>query len=114
MKAKGVVHIIINGKQMDTARFLYSLESDEKQDIYNSLEETLDRFLNWLADFNNQAPIKYVQFCSTDFACDNDCKTSMAEKFSVLGVLLEKKKIEQIMSKLGDRHMTRIEFEKNA
>jgi len=97
----GIVQILINDKPKDNARVLFNVKKLDQFEV--DLETRLVDFLKWLSEFKNLDPEKSVQLVSGDFACSEGCKIGMNIKFSVVGILITKSKLETIFKRLGEK-----------
>ena len=110
LSKNGVVHIIINGKKMDTGRFLYSLERGREEALYKDLRLKVGEFFEWYSNFQNREPIKKVELVSYDMNCENGCRFNPGQNFSIIDVLIPKAKIATILKELGKKYALEIEF----
>lgn len=109
----GVVNVVINGKQMDAGRFLYNLNSHRKERITKDLEQKLEEFFEWYSGFQNREPITNISLSSGDFVCEQGCRLGLNLKFSVIDILIPKKKLQEKLNHLGEKYKMQIEIEDN-
>jgi len=95
----GIVQILINDRPKDNARVLFN--TNKMDQFAEDLEKRLDDFLKWLSEFKNLEAQKRVQVLTNDFKCSNDCRIPMNVKFSIVGVLITKTKLDAMLGKLG-------------
>ncbi|HLE10005.1 MAG: hypothetical protein A2504_00855 [Bdellovibrionales bacterium RIFOXYD12_FULL_39_22] len=111
LASHGIVNITINGKQMDTGRFLYNADKESKQEIIDNLTDKLIDFFKWYSTFKNQDPIKFVQISSSDFVCEDKCAIDLRTKFSVIDILIPKSTVNKILHDLGQQYNMKIELQ---
>ena len=110
LKSRGVINIIVNGKQMDSGRFLYNFEK-EKSVFLADLKEKLEEFFKWYSNFTNTDPITRIEINTLDAACDNGCRTAPGIRYSVFeSNLLSLNEIRPILDELGKKHGLEIEI----
>lgn len=107
----GVVHLIINGKQMDAGRFLFNTESSRPEEIKKDFYKKLEEFFKWYGSFSNKGPIINVFICSSDFRCDHGCKVPLQNKFSVVDQLLERKDVMDKLNEMAEKYNLKIELQ---
>ncbi|EQC48736.1 hypothetical protein [Bacteriovorax sp. DB6_IX] len=109
VNSRGVMHIIVNGKQMDAGRFLYHLDDSEVQ-FYNDLSAKLEEFFKWYSGFQNVESITKVEIATSDVSCDNKCRLPLNNKFSVVDNVIPVKKLKEILENLGTKYKLSIEI----
>lgn len=110
LKPRGVMNIIVNGKQMDSGRFLYNFEK-EKSVFINDLKDKLEEFFKWYSNFTNTDPITRVEINTLDAACDNGCRHTPGLRFSIFDSnLLSLAEVKPILDDLGKKHNLEIEI----
>ncbi len=108
--SRGVVHLIVNGKQMDAGRFLFNLSKEDAQDIQKAFKLKLEEFFIWYSNFKNKDPITRIEVCSGDFRCESGCRIDVNSRFSVINVLIPKKVVVQYLDELGQKYSLRVEL----
>lgn len=106
----GVVHIIINGKQMDTGRFLFNLDN-RPEDMKRDFNAKLEEFFKWYGGFENKEPITNVFICSSDFRCDAGCKIPLSNKFSVVDQILNREEVMKKLNEMAEKYNLKIELQ---
>lgn len=102
LKDKGVVDLMINGKQMDAGRFLFNEEKSSRAEIYRELRKKMDEFFCWYTEFKNKVPIETVELCSADFKCEScGFGPTIKQRQSIIDVLVPKKIVEDYMKELS-------------
>lgn len=96
INSRGVMHIIINGKQMDAGRFLFNFEKD-KSTFVSDLETKLDEFFKWYSNFQNIDSITKIEICTSDVSCENKCSIPINNRFSVIDIAISSKKLKEIL-----------------
>ena len=110
INSRGVMHIVINGKQMDAGRFLYNIE--DRDQFFRDLEAKLEEFFKWYASFQNRDPISKVEICTSDVSCDDKCAIPISHKSSIVGSdIIPKAKVKAMLDNLGKKYNMTIELE---
>lgn len=114
LNANGVVHLLVNGKQMDAGRFLYRLKSERGlREFRRELKIKIEEFFKWYNEFTNKDPITYVELLTNDVTCDNGCHIPLAKKFSVIDVAISTAELNQILKDIGTEYGMSIELKEN-
>lgn len=106
-----VVHVIINGKQMDSGRILYNPNKDIdifKEELVNKIRE----FFNWYQSLQNKTPIQNIQIFSSDYKCNNQCSLQ-GVKISVINDLVSPAELMSIVKTNAKNHDVTIEINAN-
>ena len=113
INSRGVMHIVINGKQMDAGRFLY--DTKDKNQFYQDLSNKFEEFFKWYANFQNVEPISKVQICTSDVSCDSKCRIPISHKANVIldSDIIPKTVMKKILDELGHKYNMTIELESN-
>ena len=111
ISSRGVVHLRINGKQMDTGRFLYNIDRESKEVLLQNFRDKIEEFFRWYSSFQNIKPIQTIDICSSDYICENGCIIPVNKKCSVIDVLLSKKIVKEIFEEFGEKYRIEIELE---
>ena len=111
LKPRGVIITVINGKHMDTGRFLFNELKDTPEDRLNELENKIDEFLKWYSSFQNKDPIKSLGLYSSDFVCKNSCKIPINTRISIVDIIFEQKDVQKILEKLAEKYGFEIDLE---
>jgi hypothetical protein len=112
LSQSGVVHLIINGKQMDAGRFLFNLDN-RPEDMKRDFNAKLEEFFKWYGGFENKEPITNVFICSSDFRCDSGCKISLSNKFSVVDQLLKREEVMKKLNEMAEKYNLEIELQES-
>lgn len=107
---KGVITLILNGKQMNNGRFLYNIERDDFSEFNRALREKIDEFFKWYENFQNRDPIHTVEVCSSDFVCSNGCAIGVHETFSVVDLLISYKDLVKMIKEEADKFGVGVEL----
>lgn len=107
---RGIIHVIINGKQMDSGRFLYNLDHLDDPQFLSDLKDKIEEFFKWYSHFQNQEVITSVELCTSDVICDNKCTISIDQKFSILDIMIRKSTLLKILDDLSRKHRLKIEL----
>jgi hypothetical protein len=110
LKKSGVVHLIINGKQMDAGRFLFNLEQERPDIILKDFGSKIEDFFKWYSSFQNQLPITEVFISSSDYCCHKGCKIPMSNKFSIVDTLLTREDINVVLDRMAQKYELTIEL----
>ncbi len=108
--SRGVVHLIVNGKQMDAGRFLFNMSKEDKEDIQKAFRIKLEEFFVWYSTFKNKDPITRIEVCSGDFKCESGCRVDINSRFSVIDILISKKVVVKFLDDLGKQYNLRVEL----
>ncbi|EPZ51685.1 hypothetical protein M902_2242 [Bacteriovorax sp. BAL6_X] len=95
LKEKGVIHILVNGRQKDTGRFLFSLES--RPEITQNISNKILEHFKWIASFQNTKPVENVNIITSDAKCDNGCALPLAQKFSLLDYIVSTREVKSMV-----------------
>lgn len=109
INSRGVMHIIINGKQMDAGRFLFNFEKD-KSTFIKDLKVKLEEFFKWYSGFQNIEAITKMEICTNDVSCDSKCSISLNNKFSVVNEAISQKELNIILAKYSEIYGLEIEL----
>ena len=107
---RGLIHVIINGKQLDTGRFLFNLERHNPEMLYQEFESQCDRFFKWYSSFQNVEPIYYVELLSCDFRCSSGCKIDLKNRFSIINHLIPEEIVLDILERMSSKHNMALEL----
>ena len=55
LNSRGVVKLTINGKQMDTGRFLFNLDTEAMEEIQEKLRDKIEEFFKYRDGDNNRS-----------------------------------------------------------
>ena len=111
LKSKGTVFIKINNHRTTHSHFLYNLAREEEEDIVEHIIEKIDEFLEFYKNFDNKQRISKVEISSTDFSCDKHCKIPVDARFSTVGILIDKKHLINVLTKLTRNHGLALKLE---
>lgn len=105
LKNRGVVELVINGKQMDAGRFLFNKDTSRKEEIYSDFKKKLEEFFAWYSDFKNPEPIQEVELATADFKCEAcGFLPTFKQRFPITDILISKKYITQCLDELGQKY----------
>ena len=104
ISSSGVIHLAINGKRMDTGRFLFNKNKESLENIQEKLLTKIDEFFSWYSDFQNRDPISHLQVYTSDFDCSAGCKIPMTTKIGVTKILFDPSTIEKKIEDLGKKY----------
>ncbi|EQC49864.1 hypothetical protein M899_2602 [Bacteriovorax sp. BSW11_IV] len=107
---RGIIHVIINGKQMDSGRFLYNLDHLDDPQFLNDLKDKVEEFFKWYSQFQNQEVITTVELCTSDVVCENKCAIAIDQKFSILDVMVRKQTLIKILNDLSSKYGVKVEL----
>ncbi|MCK5074326.1 MAG: hypothetical protein KAQ98_12930 [Bacteriovoracaceae bacterium] len=108
---RGVVHISINNKHMQSSQFLFNTVKDDEKVIANNIREKFDEFMNWYSSFQNKDPIKDVQLSSSDFVCENGCKVSISSRYNIINILISQEIVMKILNEVAYSYNIRVEVD---
>lgn len=107
----GVIHIVINNKQMDTGRFLFNLNKDTKAEVSKKLHQKLEEFFKWYCGFQNKEAISRLSIYSSDFVCTQGCNIPINSAISVVGQLFPTREVQKEIENLGQKYGLQIEID---
>lgn len=109
--SKGVINIVINGKQMDAGRILFNLENEEKlRQFKPSLKTKIKEFFNWYSNFQNKDPVTVISIDTSDMQCEEGCVIAAKNRFSIIDVLITKSELIELLQNEGQRHNIEIKL----
>lgn len=112
LKERGVVDLLINGKQMDSGRFLFNVTKSSRAEVYRELYKKIDEFFSWYVEFRNKVPIENVELCSADFKCEScGFGPTIKQRQTIIDVLVPKKVVEDYMKELAANY--KVELKQN-
>ncbi len=103
LKSTGIVQLIINGKKMDSGRFMYDRRKSP-QELKELLLEKLDDFFKWYSKFNNILPITEFELNSNNFECTHHCIIKPNFQISVIGILIPKETVLEAVYQKGKEY----------
>lgn len=74
LSSKGVVDLIINKKQRDSGRILFSLSDEGKKQFRDDLEDKMEEFFEWYSQLQHAGPITAIDLVTSNFQCRLGCK----------------------------------------
>lgn len=105
LKSRGVVELVINGKQMDAGRFLFNSDTSKKEEIYSDFQKKLEEFFLWYSQFNNPLPIQEVELSTADFKCEVcGFSPSFKQRFPIADILIPQKLVIKYLKELGVKY----------
>jgi hypothetical protein len=104
LKKHGVIHTVINGKKMDTGRFLFNDLKDTKEDRLRELKKKIEDFFKWYSSFQNKEPIQSFGLYSSDFVCSNDCKIPINSRISIIGLIFKAEDVKKVIEGLAEKY----------
>ena len=100
LTSTGVIHLSINGKHMDTSRFLYNLKSQSKKELLASLRDELDKLFKWYASFHNKHPVIEIFLTTSNAVCNKNCRVPAGSQFSVIDIIFTRDEVKAITNEL--------------
>ena len=104
VSSQGVVHVVINGKQRDNGRFLFSMLPKDQKKLVNDFKTKVDEFFQWYTGLANHGPIAKVELLTSDMKCKKGCRFPTQSRFSAVNVILSEGLIAQIVQEYGQKH----------
>lgn len=108
---RGVVNLIINGKQMDAGRFLFRVEDERRETVKAELKRKLEEFFKWYSNFQNKDPIKKIELFSSDFSCEAGCKMPLNYRQSVVDILITSAELRNMLTEMGAKYKLEIKLD---
>lgn len=110
VSSRGVVHLVINGKKMDSGRFLFNFDDMTKDEILQNFIEKLESFFKWYSNFTNKDPIALVELYTNDVSCMDSCKIPIGHYVSVIDLLIDKKTLTGLLEEQAEKYKLSIEI----
>ncbi len=110
VSSQGVAHVVINGKQRDNGRFLFSMLPKDQKKIINDFRAKVEEFLQWYVGLVNHGPIVKVELLTSDMKCNQGCRFPNQSRFSVINVILSEGVISQIVQECGQKHNIQVKL----
>ena len=110
LNKKGIIHIVINKKQMDNGRFLYDISNGDEKDSKEKLKQKIEEFFKWYTKFLNKESIQYLELASSSFSCVKGCRLDASFRLSVVDVFISKKEIIDIVRELAPKYELNVEI----
>jgi hypothetical protein len=107
----GTVDVLVNNKKLSTGRLLYNLEKDSAERFEEELLKKLEEHFEWYGRFQNKGPIKSIEVCSANFACQNKCKIDLNYRFTVIDLLIKEERFNEIINNLAKKYSIPMEME---
>jgi uncharacterized protein YjgD (DUF1641 family) len=104
VNSRGVVHLVINGKKMDSGRFLFNFNELTKDEFLQNFITKMDSFFEWYSKFNNKEAISKVELFTNDINCIDGCKVPMAHYISVIDLLIDKKTLHNLLDEHAKKY----------
>ena len=110
--SKGVIQIVINGKQMDAGRFLFNInDKDKNNEFLINLTTKIREFFDWYSQFQNKEPITIVELSTSDVQCVDGCAIAHTIKTSIIGQLISTKQVLKILREESSKYELTIQLE---
>ncbi len=106
----GVVNLIINNKQMDAGRFLYSMDDHSRDELIAALSLKIEEFFKWYSNFKNREDIEVVELCTSDVVCENKCSLGLNHRISIIDVLISKNQLAELLAEIGNKYNMNIKI----
>ncbi|PIK16627.1 hypothetical protein [Halobacteriovorax sp. JY17] len=115
INSRGVVHLMINGKKMDSGRFLFNFGEMTNNELIEAFTEKIESFFKWYSNFQNQDPIALVELYTSDLSCEDGCPIPIEHYVSVIDLLIKKETLDKILNSAAEKYSMTIELnhEKN-
>ena len=110
INSRGVVHLMINGKKMDSGRFLFNFSEMTNKEFLETFTEKIENFFKWYSNFQNQEPIAVVELFTSDFTCEEGCPIPIEHYVSVIDLLIKKDTLNQLLSSSAKKYNMTIEL----
>jgi len=102
LSPSGKGYLALNGKQSNTAIFLYNTMTQSADQIQANLETKINEILEWYSGFKNISPITRFEIYSSQFQCKNECSIKSSAKISLIGSLIDEKKFHKILKRSAE------------
>ncbi len=110
INSRGVVHLMINGKKMDSGRFLFNFGEMTNNELIEAFTEKIESFFKWYSNFQNQEPIALVELYTSDLSCEDGCPIPIEHYVSVIDLLIKKETLNKILNSAADKYSMTIEL----
>ena len=106
-----VIHVLINGMQMDSGRILYS-PNKENETFKEELIDKIKDFCNWYQSLQNKTPIRNIKIFSSDYKCSNKC-VLRSTKISIINDLVSSKDLMSIINAIVEDYDVTLDLDPN-
>lgn len=96
--SSGVVKLSFNKKSRTTSQLFYNLKTEKEAELLNKFRTVVRDYFQFYSGFQNKDPIKEVTTYSSDFVCSTGCRLSHNQQISVLGLLINKTELLQMLN----------------
>ena len=103
LNKSGVVEIRVDGKQMDSGRFLFNVEM-ESREVARALDKKINEFMTWYGNFKNKDPIEKVEIVTNAVVCTEGCKIPLSFKYNIVGDIITLEKVKEMLNKYAQRN----------
>ncbi|WP_372652261.1 hypothetical protein [Halobacteriovorax sp.] len=110
INSRGVVHLMINGKKMDSGRFLFNFGEISNEEFLESFTEKIESFFKWYSNFQNQEPIAVIELFTSDFSCEDGCPIPIEHNLSVIDLLIKRSTLLKILNTTAEKYNMTIEL----
>lgn len=113
VNSRGVVHLVVNGKKMDSGRFLFNFNDMSKDEFLQSFIAKVESFFKWYSNFENKEPIAIVELFTNDIACLDSCKIPIGHYVSVIDLLVNKETLKNLLNEHAQKYQMTIELKED-
>ena len=96
ISTSSVIHVLINGMQMDSGRILYN-PNKKNETFKEELITKIKDFCNWYQSLQNKTPIRNIKIFSSDYRCGNKC-VLRGTKISIINDLISSRELMSIIN----------------
>ena len=110
LSTQGVIQVVINGRQRDSGRFLFSLALKERNKILPAFKDKAEEFFQWYSEFVNKKPIQKVELLTPDMKCENSCRLPSQTYFSIIDLIIPQTEVTQTIEDLGLKYDIKVKL----
>lgn len=107
LNSNGVVEIKIDGKQLDSGRFLFSVEM-KPHEVARALDKKIEEFMRWYGSFQNKEPLQKIQIITNAVGCTNGCKIPLNFQYNIVNDVITSEKVMDMLHKYAEKYKIEI------
>lgn len=107
LSKNGVVEFRVDGKQMDSGRFLFNVEM-KPHEVARALDKKINEFMTWYGNFQNKKPIEKVQIVTNAVVCTEGCKIPLNFQYNIVGDIISLEKVKGMIDMYAERNKIEI------
>lgn len=103
LNSNGVVDIRIDGRQMDSGRFLFNVEMQPKE-VERALDKKIEEFMRWYGSFQNKDPIEKVEIVTNSVSCTSGCKIGLNFQYNIVNDIISSEKVMRMLKRYAEKY----------